>query len=63
MAAMKVFVPFTEELFARLGAAPGDLVPFQLEYEIFHAQELTVRHTEPVLHEPTSNQPVLHQLA
>jgi hypothetical protein len=41
---MKVFVPFTEalcneEMFERLGSAPGDLVPFQLEYEIFHIEK------------------------
>ncbi|MDA1075807.1 MAG: hypothetical protein O3A63_13750 [Proteobacteria bacterium] len=41
MAAMKVFVPFAEDLFERLGTAPGDLVPFRLEYEIFHAEVLS----------------------
>ncbi len=36
---MKVFVPFNEELFERLGLNIGELVPFQLEYECLRVDD------------------------
>lgn len=36
---MKVFVPFTEELFERWGLTIGELVPFQLEYECLRLED------------------------
>ncbi len=36
---MKVFVPYNEVLFERLGLDIGELVPFQLEYKCLRRED------------------------
>ncbi len=36
---MKVFVPYNELLFERLGLNMGDLVPFRLEYKCLRQED------------------------
>ncbi len=46
---MKVFVPFTEELFERWGLNIGELVPFQLEYECLRREDRNdISHVPPI---------------
>ena len=53
--AAKVFLPFSEELLEELGAPPGKLVPFHLEYQCVRLLEdgteepITEEHAEPEL--------------